>query len=215
MAEKIIKPIYLTGIDFHSHILPRIDDGAESIQKSLKLINKAVKCGVTKIIATPHFYANRIDVETFIARRQKAFDLLLEQNPAIPIELGAEVLLFSGLENMERIEELVMSDGETLLLELPLSEFIITDDYYYTVEALAKRFRVVLAHANRYSDYTVLQMIEAGALIQVNAEDLRSRRERIRVRRWMNSHLLYALGSDAHRKPSVYRYFKRALKYLK
>lgn len=41
-------------IDIHSHILPRIDDGAKSSSETLDLLKKAEKEGISSIIATPH-----------------------------------------------------------------------------------------------------------------------------------------------------------------
>jgi len=202
------------SIDFHSHILPSIDDGAESVEKSLKLIDSAIKNGVEKIYATPHYYAHKIDVDTFCERREKAFARLREHNPRIPIELGAEVLVFAGLENMDGIEKLCFYNGKTLLLELPLSESLITDEHFLTVEALSQKFDIVMAHANRYSDYTVMQMIDAGAKLQLNVTDASAFSQRARVRYWNDNGHIFALGSDAHREACVYKKFKRAVKIL-
>ena len=203
-----------SSIDFHSHILPAIDDGAENTEKSLKLIDAALKSGIEKIYATPHYYAHKLDVDTFCERRQKAYEKLMNKNPGIPVELGAEVLVFAGLENMEGIEKLCFYDGKTLLLELPLSESLITDEHFLTVEALSQKFNIVMAHANRYSDYTVMQMLEAGALLQLNVVDACAFSQRRRVKYWRDSGFVFALGSDAHRDAGVYKKFKRAGKLL-
>ena len=45
-------------IDFHSHILPGIDDGSKNTQMSLAMIEEEKKQGVHTIVATPHFYAD-------------------------------------------------------------------------------------------------------------------------------------------------------------
>ncbi|MUV37182.1 Protein-tyrosine-phosphatase [Lentibacillus sp. JNUCC-1] len=41
-------------IDIHSHILPGVDDGAQTEQDSLAMAREAVRQGITTIIATPH-----------------------------------------------------------------------------------------------------------------------------------------------------------------
>ncbi len=209
--DKLLLP---TDIDFHSHILPGIDDGAEDIRKSLLLVESAQNAGIKKIYATPHFYAHRLDVDTFLERREKAYKKVLAQNPAIEIELGAEILVFPGIENMEGIEKLCFYNGKTVLLELPLSESLITDEHFLTVEALAQKYDIIMAHANRYSDYTVYQMIEAGAKLQLNVHDICLHREHIRTSVWAKNGYLFALGSDAHRDVSVYKKFRRAQKIL-
>ena len=65
-----------------------------------------------------------------------------------------------------------MPDGNNILLELPLTESLITEQHFITVEQLKKRFGIVMAHPNRYSDFTVEQMLEIGAVLQINTDDV-------------------------------------------
>ena len=51
--------------DMHSHILPNIDDGAKTLEDSLKLLSCLEKQGVTNVCLTPHFYTNEISAEDF------------------------------------------------------------------------------------------------------------------------------------------------------
>ena len=53
--------------DMHSHILPNIDDGAKTLEDSLKLLSCLEKQGVTNVCLTPHFYTNEISIEDFMA----------------------------------------------------------------------------------------------------------------------------------------------------
>ena len=45
-------------IDFHSHILPCMDDGADSIETSLAMLRESKRQGVDLICSTSHFYAD-------------------------------------------------------------------------------------------------------------------------------------------------------------
>ena len=45
--------------DFHSHILPDMDDGSRCAEDSLKMLRMEAEQGVTRVVATPHFYAHR------------------------------------------------------------------------------------------------------------------------------------------------------------
>ena len=128
--------------------------------------------------------------------------------------LGAEVLLCPRIENMEGLDRLCLEGTNTLLLELPLDEHIMTEDHFSTIEVLAKRYDLVIAHANRYSDESIQRAVNAGAKIQLNAEDICRRSERKRTERWLMNGLVVAIGSDAHRKVSVYRKFKKAVDIL-
>ena len=56
-------------IDFHSHILPKIDDGSKSSDESIEILLAERQQGVSDIIATPHFYAH--DVSIFSLLRAK------------------------------------------------------------------------------------------------------------------------------------------------
>ena len=61
-------------VDFHSHILPGIDDGAENSEMSLKMLGLERKSGVTRIAATPHFYMSSQSLEDFLEKRSGAFE---------------------------------------------------------------------------------------------------------------------------------------------
>ena len=52
-------------IDFHTHILPGIDDGSRNSEESIQMLNLEQEQDITKIVFTPHFYANRNSVERF------------------------------------------------------------------------------------------------------------------------------------------------------
>ena len=53
-------------IDFHTHILPGMDDGSRSVAESIAMLRAQAEQGVTTVIATPHFYANDESVATFL-----------------------------------------------------------------------------------------------------------------------------------------------------
>ncbi|MGN0395823.1 MAG: CpsB/CapC family capsule biosynthesis tyrosine phosphatase, partial [Coprococcus sp.] len=42
-------------IDFHSHILPGIDDGSRNVETSIKMLDRCADNGVGLMVATPHF----------------------------------------------------------------------------------------------------------------------------------------------------------------
>ena len=54
-------------IDFHSHILPGMDDGSKSTQESLEMLDMLRAQGVDTVAATPHFYARENPPEVFSA----------------------------------------------------------------------------------------------------------------------------------------------------
>jgi len=64
-------------IDIHTHILPGVDDGAETIEDSVQMIKQAIDAGVEVICATPHIL-NRI-TSTFQNKINRTFQLLRSQ----------------------------------------------------------------------------------------------------------------------------------------
>ena len=56
-------------IDFHSHILPAMDDGSRNIEESLQMLRMLQEQGVERVIATPHFYADENPPDVFAPPR--------------------------------------------------------------------------------------------------------------------------------------------------
>ena len=200
-------------IDFHSHVLPGADHGSSSLSTSLTQLSMARDAGVKRIVATPHFYPERHTVRYFLERRKKAYDELIPNiKDGFPeVILGSEVLVCPGIDRMEGIEKLCIGDTNTILLELPFSDFDIS--YCRVVEKLISRgMVVVLAHADRYPKENIELMVNSGAKIQLNADSLCTIFKRKHLFDWMQRGLVVALGSDIHGvDKKAYKHFKSAL----
>lgn len=195
-------------VDFHSHILPKIDDGSRSVQESLELLKMLSEQGVETVVATPHFFADRESVDDFLLRRQVAYKELCSELPqGMPkIVLGAEVKYYSGISRMENLRKLCIGDSNLLLLEMPMSKWT-----EYTLKELfelssSRGITLVLAHIERYmslqSSDVLDRLLDSGILMQVNATfftELRTRRRALSMLRRNNIHFL---GSDCHRIPT-------------
>lgn len=141
-------------IDFHTHILPGIDDGSRDIDMTERMLEMEREQGVSYIYATPHFYAHRRSVQSFLERRERALvktKELLARRPELPgIAVGAEVYYFAGMGRAEQLPELCIEGTDILLLEMPFEQWH-RDVYKDVVDILKKRqLRVVLAHVERY-----------------------------------------------------------------
>ena len=94
-------------IDFHTHILPGVDDGSKNVEESLLMLDSMKNQGVKTVIATPHFYANDESVESFLSRRNEAFSSLKKSLADGPeIILGAEVRYYDGISRLEDLKKL-------------------------------------------------------------------------------------------------------------
>ena len=63
-------------IDFHSHVLPGVDDGSASVAESISMLRLEVEQGIHHVVATPHFYARYDSPESFLKKRDAAEELL-------------------------------------------------------------------------------------------------------------------------------------------
>lgn len=138
--------------DTHTHILPGMDDGAATVEESLRMLRRCRAQGVKTVVLTPHFYPDRESADTFLERRAWAFEQLRAAvSPDLPrLVLGAEVGWCAGLEEMDRLQELAMGSSGYLLLEMPYMAW--TEEQLDSVWNLASTGRVtpVLAHVERY-----------------------------------------------------------------
>lgn len=195
-------------IDWHSHILPGVDDGSRDVAESLSLLNELSAQGVQTVIATPHFFANDETVETFLERRRKALDKLRGEptEDAPNILLGAEVKYYQGISRMADLRELCIEGTKMLLLEMPFSKWT-----EYTVRELvelagSRNITVILAHIERYMSFqgTAVwnRLYESGLLMQVNASFFTGVFSRRRAMSLLLDGGIHFIGSDCHNMTS-------------
>ena len=208
----IMRTNIIDVVDFHSHILPTADHGSSSLDVSLSQLKKASAKGITRVIATPHFYPMKDDVDSFLQRRKIAYDLLAGVvSPEMPsIKVGAEVMICNGIDHMPGIEKLFINGTQTILVELPPAEF--QPEYATSVYRLASQgVKVVLAHPERYHSEDVAAMLDSGALLQCNASILAKIGKAKKIWPWIAGRHIVAMGSDIHKaKYSVYNDFVKA-----
>ena len=208
-------------VDFHAHILPNADHGSSSLECSMKQVAYAMRKGIREIVATPHFYPHRHDVDKFLQRRKHAYKTLTHAvrdqygDDAPKIRLGAEVLLCPGIENLGELDALCIEGTRVLLLELPFHS--LSADEKVTVSRLIKMgYTILLAHVDRYQAEDIEFLVAKGARMQLNAEALSHFITPAMVASWIEQDLIYALGSDIHDEDDkAYARFVRAERKLK
>ena len=189
-------------VDFHSHVLPGMDDGSRSALQSREMLKKDLADGVTKVVCTPHFYADREDISSFLDRRAVAVrSLCRETLPAgITLYLGAEVAYYSGISGSADLCELCIRGTRVLLLEMPAWDW--TDTAVDEVISLRKNGLLpVLAHVDRYPGRRerelVQKMQEAEIPVSLNASAFLSWMTRRRALKMVREHPVL-LGTDCH-----------------
>ena len=191
-------------IDWHSHILPGIDDGSQDVTESSALLKMLSEQCVDTVIATPHFLANSDTVETFLEKRKKSYDALSQQTSEdFPdILLGAEIKYYQGISRMKDLKSLCIEKSKLLLLEMSISKWT-----EYTVReieelALSRDITVVLAHIERYlkfqSNETWERLYGNGVLMQVNASFFTNFTTKRKALTYLENGRIHFIGSDCH-----------------
>ena len=203
-------------VDFHSHFLPGIDDGAEDVQTSLDMLCESYRQGVRLICATPHFYADEDDPRRFLSRRDEAYRLLtedLKKTDNVPeILLGAEVLYFPGISVADEIRAMTIGDSPFLLIEPPMVPW--SRSMLDEIEQCGHTLRCipVIAHIDRYMrllhDPGLIDLVSGRRmLIQVNASFFLNPDTADRALEYLADVRFHFIGSDCHdmkeRRPNL------------
>jgi protein-tyrosine phosphatase len=200
-------------IDFHSHMLPGIDDGSPSVETSLQMLAAARAQGVDVQVLTPHFYRWREDISSFISRRAASFRRLFGALPPDAPELlvGSETAFFPHMSG-EDLTQLCIRGTRVLLLEMPFESWqnALVDEI--ATMSLDRGYEIVLAHVERFLHYKgnsdqLLSLSKLPIHMQVNAEAFLHFSTRGSALRLIRSGMATILGSDAHnltsRRPNL------------
>ncbi|MCD7733356.1 MAG: capsular polysaccharide biosynthesis protein [Oscillospiraceae bacterium] len=195
-------------VDFHSHILPGIDDGSRSVDESCEMLHESFRQGVTTIVATSHFYAEENSPRRFVERRAEAYEKLKPHlDDKMPeILLGAEVKYFEGISRSEDVGLLKTEGTDLLLVEMPFMKWndrVVND----VIELSYSGARIILAHVERYFQFGaekyLPELYRSGMYIQVNAGSFVGSRFRTKkVMNMLRDGKIHLLGSDCHNMSS-------------
>ena len=191
-------------IDWHSHVLPQIDDGSRSLEESAELLTMLSAQGVNTVIATPHFYPNDESMSKFLERRALAYEKLASiLNDSMPkVILGAEVSYYSGISHNEELSKLCIEGTRLLLLEMPFAKW--TDHTIREIIEIASRgdVTVVLAHIERYfdiqSEKIFASLQEYGVIMQVNSSFFNRNTTKRKALKLLANGKIQLIGSDTH-----------------
>lgn len=203
-------------IDFHSHILPGIDDGSKNLAMSLAMLRKMTEQEIDACIATPHFYGYRHSVESFLKHRTGAWEQLrTELTDGMPeIRLGAEVALYSKLPDLsdDELDALCIENTRVLLLEMPFAQWTGYDVELVAQLAIQRDYTVVLAHLDRFLDLqrddgALENLLQMPLFVQINTQSLLTWKCRKKAVEFFREGKAHLLGSDCHnlkdRRPNL------------
>lgn len=194
-------------IDFHSHILPGIDDGSSCVEESLQMLQLEAAQGVTHVVATPHFYPRYDSPEAFLERRARAEGKLrqaMEQLGGLPeLFVGAEVYYFSGMSDSDILPQLTIAEKRCILIEMPQAPW--TRSMYRELEQIWVKWGItpIIAHLDRYigpfrTHHIPERLAELPVLVQANAGFFLQRSTASMALRMLRAEQIHLLGSDCH-----------------
>ena len=175
-------------IDFHSHLVPGVDDGARHSADSRKALERFRAEGVTQIITTPHFEGSltrdQARFEVRLAELDAGWELLRAVVAEDAQRAGSALGVFRGVEVMLDMpdpdltdERLRLAGGPFVLVEFPMLRVPPVNAEYALLGLKAQGWTPVIAHPERYRnlDPTLEELTRfraAGALFALNAGSL-------------------------------------------
>jgi protein-tyrosine phosphatase len=194
-----------TMVDIHCHILPGLDDGAESLEQSLEMAEMAIADGITHVVATPHANGEYpYDPDTIRQRRDE-----LQQR------LGDRLCLLTGCDfhlSFENIQDLRTNPAKYTLnqknyLLVEFADFAIppnADETLHQLQLLGlcpiithpERNRLIRARPEQLRKW-----LHQGCYVQVTAQSLLGgfgESTQKQVEEWLDREMVHFFASDAH-----------------
>lgn len=197
-------------VDLHTHLVPGVDDGAESQRDAETLLQNAAAAGTSVLVVTPHVYpgvGEWREIDALMATRDRWVEAANRDFPDICVLAGAEVHctheLTGAFQRFSR--RLTLNGGDYFLLEFPFDVlFPGIDELIFHLQR--DGWIPIIAHPERNeviqrSPAVLYRMVRAGALVQVNAGSLEGRFGQAAQRcavELLRHHLVHAVASDAH-----------------
>lgn len=196
-------------IDIHSHILFNIDDGAETLEDSVKLCRDAADNGVKLITATPHFF-DYSHIRSFVSERNHKIsvlrEILDEEDIPISVAAGSELFLNDKVFSAGDLDALTINGSRYMLCEFPLGPFDIDRAPLWIDELVSRGYTPIVAHPERYIEfhrnlYIIDELLDREVVFQVNIDSLTGKNgeepQKMAVDMVMRK-IALLIGSDAH-----------------
>ncbi|MFQ6133223.1 MAG: tyrosine-protein phosphatase [Armatimonadota bacterium] len=213
-------------IDLHAHILPGLDDGAQTLEESVAMAELAVADGITAMVAAPHVYPGMYDATPEQIRA--ALDELqqLVEAAQLPLRLlpGAEVMVDERLPQRWRQREVMsLADrGEYLLVEFPATAVpMCAEQVLFELQTLG--VRPIIAHPEKngevqHEPQLVASLARRGSLVQLDADSVGGdapRRTRRCADRLLSEGVVNVIATDAHSLEDRPPVLSRALEHAR
>jgi len=173
--DGFVNPIFT---ELHSHLLPGIDDGVQTLEESILVLKKFEELGYKKVITTPHIMGDlyKNDSHNIIPLLNKVKQSLKDEGIAIELCAAAEYMVDDGFQAKIDKKELLYFGNKYVLIEMPFMEP--APNLKEVLFALrVNGYKPVLAHPERYVYYGYNkkhyeELWDAEVLFQLNINSL-------------------------------------------
>ncbi|KGM46069.1 tyrosine protein phosphatase [Neobacillus niacini] len=195
-------------IDLHCHILPGVDDGAQSLSDSLNMARKAVEQGIHTIVATPHHLNNSYEnpKRQILDRVEELNQLLQKENIDVMILPGQEIRVHGEMIEGYTIGEiLTVNHTPYVLVEFPSNHVPrYTEKLFYDLQM--NGLIPVIVHPERNREIIerselLYQLVKKGALTQITASSVCGdfgKKIKNFTLQLIEANLTHFIASDAH-----------------
>ncbi len=211
-------------IDFHTHILPNVDDGSKSVEETFNLLKEAESVGFDSIISTSHYIENYY--ESPVEERQEWINALSmalkKENINVNLYLGNEVYFSENIIKLLNENKIAkINNSKYMLFEFAMNVKPI-NVYDVIYELLQNKIIPILAHPERYrfvhQDPSIIyDLIDNGVLMQVNYTSIigwYGQKAEILAKKFLESNMISFLGSDVHRPNTIYPKIPEAIERI-
>lgn len=209
--------------DLHSHVLPAVDHGAQSVEESIAMLRASYESGIRYVAATHHYYVSSSVPENYLNKRDEAAKRLSEAVSGLDVPkilLGTELAYFKNMSGMFDLSPFCYHGSRYILIEPPYSEW--ESAFFNDIDQIILRQELipVIAHVERFTKVAPRKyaemLTEIGAVLQYNAEYfLHNPKKAVKS---IPKDAIVVFGSDMHnmtdRAPNLCKALRECEKYM-
>jgi protein-tyrosine phosphatase len=193
--------------ELHSHLIPAVDDGVQSMEQSVAILKRFAELGYKKVITTPHimadFYKN--SKENLLPALEEVKNELSKQQIDIELQVAAEYMIDDMFIEKVLSKQLLTFGNNYVLIEMPFDQEA-PNMKEALFEMQLNNYQPVLAHPERYMYYAFNKskyedLIQQGILFQVNLFSLVGYYSPLQLKaseHLIKNKMISFVGSDIH-----------------
>lgn len=209
-TRKVNTPdLSLLGADMHSHLLPGLDDGLQTMEQSLAFLRELSAMGYSKLICTPHILSDMYPntPETILPRLEMVRKEAAAAGIPVEIEAAAEYMIDLEFERLIASGQRLLGFGTRNYILVEMSYVAVSPNVEKIIFDLQmKGFKPIMAHPERYTYYhqdagKYQRLIDLGCHLQVNLLSLSGyygKQVKNAAEALLKKNMVSFLGTDMH-----------------